>query len=183
MNEVGMITAAQRRQARASSRSDLHPVPALGRYAYPYFVDYVKEWFLANPAFGETREDRYRLLFTGGLRIHTTIDPAVQAAAAARGRFGALLPGRPLGRRDRPRPAQGLRPRDGRRRRARLLGRPRAGRVNLATAAGGTGRQIGLGVQAVRAGGGARERHLPRRRCSPRRRRSSSPSPTARSGR
>ena len=47
---------------------------------YPYFVDYFKRWFLANPAFGQTYDDRYRLLFTGGLRITTTLDPAVQAA-------------------------------------------------------------------------------------------------------
>ena len=41
----------------------------------------MKRWFLANKAFGRTYDDRYRLLFTGGLRITTTQDPAVQAAA------------------------------------------------------------------------------------------------------
>ena len=59
----------------------MHRVPAQGRYDYPYFVDCLKEWFLSNPDFGETREDRYRLLFTGGLRIHTTLQPVVQGAA------------------------------------------------------------------------------------------------------
>ena len=80
MDEFGMITAAQRRHARRQPIR-LHQVAALGRYAYPYFVDYLKEWFLSNRAFGETREDRYRLLFTGGLRIHTTLQPAVQEAS------------------------------------------------------------------------------------------------------
>jgi membrane peptidoglycan carboxypeptidase len=51
------------------------------RYPYPYFVDYFKRWFLTNPAFGATYDDRYRLLFTGGLRITTTLDPSIQAAA------------------------------------------------------------------------------------------------------
>jgi penicillin-binding protein 1A len=50
-------------------------------YFAPYFVDYFKEWFLSNPRFGETQEDRYDLLFRGGLRIVTTIDPRMQRAA------------------------------------------------------------------------------------------------------
>ena len=80
MEEFDMISAAQRRHA-GTRPIRLHPVTALGSYDYPYFVDYLKEWFLSNPAFGETREDRYRLLFTGGLRIHTTLRPGVQEAA------------------------------------------------------------------------------------------------------
>src|SRR5262249_27289446 len=51
------------------------------RYPYPYFVDYFKEWFLANSAFGETRQDRFKLLYTGGLRITTTMDPKLQGYA------------------------------------------------------------------------------------------------------
>jgi penicillin-binding protein 1A len=50
-------------------------------YDAPYFVDYVKEWFLSNPRFGETTQERYDLLFEGGLRIVTTIDPRMQEAA------------------------------------------------------------------------------------------------------
>jgi penicillin-binding protein 1A len=50
-------------------------------YLAPYFVDYFKQWFLSNPRFGQTREDRYRLLFEGGLRITTTLDPRLQRAA------------------------------------------------------------------------------------------------------
>jgi penicillin-binding protein 1A len=50
-------------------------------YAAPYFVDYMKEWFLSNPKFGETAQERYDLLFEGGLRIVTTLDLQMQQAA------------------------------------------------------------------------------------------------------
>jgi penicillin-binding protein 1A len=50
-------------------------------YAAPWFVDYVKEWFLSNPHFGETSQDRYDLLFEGGLKIVTTVDLRLQHAA------------------------------------------------------------------------------------------------------
>ncbi len=142
MNELGMITAAQRRHARKQP-IHLHQVPAVGRYDYPYFVDYLKEWFLTNPAFGETREDRYRLLFTGGLRIHTTLQPAVQEASQRAVDSVLSYPGDPSAAVTVLDPRRGFvlamvggdqqdywRDRD-------------AGRVNLATAAGGTGRQSG----------------------------------------
>ncbi len=51
------------------------------RYAAPYFVDYFKEWFLSNPRFGATPQERYDLLFKGGLRITTSIDLGMQAQA------------------------------------------------------------------------------------------------------
>jgi penicillin-binding protein 1A len=142
MHELGMITAAQRRRARTQPIR-LHPVTALGRYDYPYFVDYLKEWFLTNPAFGETREDRYKLLFTGGLRIHTTLQPAVQAASQRAVDSVLSYPDDPSAAVTMLDPRNGFvlamvggdqhdywRDRD-------------AGRVNLATGSGGTGRQSG----------------------------------------
>jgi penicillin-binding protein 1A len=142
MAEFGMITAAQRRHARRAP-VHLHPVTTLGRYDYPYFVDYLKEWFLTNPAFGETREDRYRLLFTGGLRIHTTLQPAVQAAAQRAVDSVLSYPNDPSAA------VTVLDPRSGSVL-AMVGGDQRdywrdrdAGRVNLATAMGGTGRQSG----------------------------------------
>ena len=51
------------------------------RYPAPYFVDYFKQWFLSNPRFGKTVQDRYDLLFKGGLRIQTTIVPRLQEQA------------------------------------------------------------------------------------------------------
>ena len=46
-----------------------------------YFCDYVRAEILSDPAFGETRAERVQLLQTGGLQIHTTIDPDMQDEA------------------------------------------------------------------------------------------------------
>ena len=44
----------------------------------PFVVEAVKREFLADPAFGETRQERQELLFSGGLELHTTIEPDLQ---------------------------------------------------------------------------------------------------------
>ncbi len=81
MLELGMIDQAAHDAAVTSpielnmNQDESEP------YLAPYFVDYFKEWFLSNPKFGETQEERYKLLFEGGLRIVTTIDPRLQLAA------------------------------------------------------------------------------------------------------
>ncbi len=49
----------------------------------PYFVEAVKRWFLANPAFGTTESEREQLLYQGGLRIETTLDLRRQFIAEA----------------------------------------------------------------------------------------------------
>ncbi len=46
-----------------------------------YFCDYVEQVILADPAYGETREERENLLLRGGLRIETTVDPRLQDLA------------------------------------------------------------------------------------------------------
>jgi len=51
------------------------------RYPAPYFVDYVKRWFLSNEDFGATAQQRYDFLFKGGLRIYTTVDLRLQRYA------------------------------------------------------------------------------------------------------
>jgi 1A family penicillin-binding protein len=51
------------------------------RYAAPHFVEYVKQWFLDTDLFGTTYEERYDLLFRGGLRIYTTVDLRLQRYA------------------------------------------------------------------------------------------------------
>jgi penicillin-binding protein 1A len=117
--------------------------PSTSHYAYPFFVDYFKEWFLSNPAFGATREDRYKMLFTGGLRITTTLDPHIQAAAESAIRSVLSYPGDPAGAMTVMDPTTGYV-------RAMVGGTGRAywngtsgGHVNLATGQGGTGRQSG----------------------------------------
>jgi len=122
---------------------ELHTSTSLERYPYPYFVDYFKQWFLSNPAFGVTREDRYRLLFTGGLRITTTLDPRMQTAAQTAVRSVLSYPGDPSGAMTVIDPRTGYV-------RAMVGGRDNDywdaqsgdGRVNLATG-GSTGRQAG----------------------------------------
>src|SRR6266550_6035768 len=74
MRDQGYITNSAYRAA-VREKIALRRDRAELRYPYPYFVDYFKRWFLTNPAFGQTYDDRYRLLFTGGLRITTTLDP------------------------------------------------------------------------------------------------------------
>jgi penicillin-binding protein 1A len=142
MHEQGLISAAQWRRAERQP-IHLYRAPTQGRYDYPHFVDYLKEWFLSNPAFGKTREDRYRLLFTGGLRIHTTLQPPVQEAAQRAVDSVLSYPGDPAAA------VTVLDPRTGHVL-AMVGGNVRdywadrdAGRVNLATASGGTGRQSG----------------------------------------
>ncbi|HEX2175674.1 MAG TPA: transglycosylase domain-containing protein, partial [Nocardioidaceae bacterium] len=46
-----------------------------------FFCDYVRNWLLTQPALGETRDDRERLLLAGGLTVRTTIDLKFQRAA------------------------------------------------------------------------------------------------------
>jgi penicillin-binding protein 1A len=81
MGELGMIDPAQLQQAAESPLGLRLPPKQETHYAAPYFVDYVKEWFLSNPRFGDTPQERYDLLFEGGLRIVTTLDLGMQRAA------------------------------------------------------------------------------------------------------
>lgn len=46
-----------------------------------FFCDYVTRSLLNDPDFGDTYEDRSKLLYGGGLTIKTTLDPEKQAAA------------------------------------------------------------------------------------------------------
>lgn len=48
---------------------------------FPIFCQWVKETILTDPSFGSTPAARQELLYRGGLRIQTTLDPAVQVHA------------------------------------------------------------------------------------------------------
>ncbi|HEX2091828.1 MAG TPA: PBP1A family penicillin-binding protein [Longimicrobiaceae bacterium] len=69
MERSGVITEAQ---AEAGKRQPLGLAPPSGAIRAPYFVERVREEL--EDKFGE-------LLYTGGLRIHTGIDPRLQQAA------------------------------------------------------------------------------------------------------
>lgn len=80
MHELGLIGPAG--YANAVRRPvRLHMRQSEEHYLAPHFVDFFKEWFLSNPRFGETVQDRYNLLFEGGLRIQTTLVPTLQQQA------------------------------------------------------------------------------------------------------
>ncbi|HEX2422747.1 MAG TPA: transglycosylase domain-containing protein, partial [Actinomycetota bacterium] len=147
MRDQGYITNRAYREA-LRERIVLRRDRAELRYPYPYFVDYFKRWFLTNPAFGKTYDDRYRLLFTGGLRITTTLDPSVQAAAQDAVSSVLTYPTDPDAA------VTVLDPRTGYVRAmvggkdAAYWANDAAGRVNLATGAGGSGRQTGSAFKA-----------------------------------
>ncbi len=48
---------------------------------YPIYCQWVKDTIASDPAFGATSQARQELLFRGGLRITTALNPAVQAQA------------------------------------------------------------------------------------------------------
>jgi len=147
MLEQGYVSQRAYRRATGERLALLHD-RSEDRYPYPYFVDYFKRWFLTNPAFGKTYDERYRLLFTGGLRITTTLDPAVQSAAQDAVSSALPYPSDPDAA------VTVLDPRTGYVRamvggkEADYWANDAAGRVNLATGEGGSGRQTGSAFKA-----------------------------------
>ncbi|MGH2721247.1 MAG: transglycosylase domain-containing protein, partial [Actinomycetota bacterium] len=84
MAELGFVTTAEAGTAKATEIV-LSGKAATERYPAPYFVDFVTRLVQHSEefaeAFGDTVQERSNRLFRGGLRIHTTLDPKVQAAA------------------------------------------------------------------------------------------------------
>ncbi|WP_229811360.1 transglycosylase domain-containing protein [Streptosporangium pseudovulgare] len=83
MADLGKITPAE---AAAAKKRKLGyrgtPLPGgCEASPYPYFCLYVRNEILTDPAFGKTPQARSRFLNRGGLTIHTTLDPKMQAAA------------------------------------------------------------------------------------------------------
>jgi len=82
MAELGDITPAEHDFAVAAPLG-IAPTPTSERYPAAHFVDEVKKFVENDPRFGATPEARRDLLYEGGLRIYTTIDLSLQAAAEA----------------------------------------------------------------------------------------------------
>lgn len=80
MVELGLVTSTDARTA-AGEPLGLRVKDARDVHAAPHFVEQVKRFVLDDPRFGETPAERRRLLFQGGLRITTTLDPRLQALA------------------------------------------------------------------------------------------------------
>jgi penicillin-binding protein 1A len=82
MAELGWLTEAEA-EAAALVPLELLPQGAADESLFPYFTDEVRRRLLAEPALGDTPEERYEALTAGGLRIFTTLDPGAQVAAEA----------------------------------------------------------------------------------------------------
>ncbi|WP_443673945.1 transglycosylase domain-containing protein [Micromonospora humida] len=91
MVATGAITAAQADAARAE-KLILHPTAqpngctATVTADAGFFCDYLRRWWLEQPAFGATAQEREQALRRGGYRVVTSLDPDVQATAAAEAR-------------------------------------------------------------------------------------------------
>ncbi len=81
MAELQMITQAQRTSAQRKPLGVPKKPPQLRILRAPYFVNWVQDQILRDRAYGPTREERERLLLTGGLKVRTTLDMRMQEAA------------------------------------------------------------------------------------------------------
>jgi penicillin-binding protein 1A len=80
------LTLAREGVTPSTAATVVHPpAPEISRY--PYFTDYVRQYLIAR--FGEEK------VYTGGLRVETSIDPRLQAAAEAS--VTKTLQGAPVG--------------------------------------------------------------------------------------
>jgi len=80
MADEGYLTAQDAADFSSTDVELVAPDPDTS-YAAAYFVEEVKRFMLSHPAFGRTREERTRRLFTGGLTIETSLDLDLQAHA------------------------------------------------------------------------------------------------------
>ncbi|WP_410813641.1 transglycosylase domain-containing protein [Micromonospora sp. 067-2] len=88
MVATGAITAAQAVQAKAEPLT-LHPTVqpngctavTQGHDDWGYFCDYLRQWWLTQPAFGATVAEREQALRAGGYTVVTSLDPKIQATA------------------------------------------------------------------------------------------------------
>jgi len=80
MVEEGYLTAEEGETFAAGDVELAAPDPETD-YPAAYFVQEVKRFMLTHPAFGRTREERTRRLFTGGLTIETSLDLQLQSHA------------------------------------------------------------------------------------------------------
>ncbi|CCO07247.1 transglycosylase domain-containing protein [Desulforamulus hydrothermalis] len=72
MKEAGKITEQQRQEAAAKPLPDGTQMPT-SRYPYPYFIDYVTEKLVQK--YGPD------MVYKGGLKVYTTLDPKIQKTA------------------------------------------------------------------------------------------------------
>ncbi|GAA2570574.1 transglycosylase domain-containing protein [Winogradskya consettensis] len=88
MVKMGSITAGQARAAQKSKIKLKLTTPPNGCPSVPkkhndwgFFCDYLRNWWMEQPAFGSNAQERLENLRRGGYKIVTTIDPDIQASA------------------------------------------------------------------------------------------------------
>ncbi|MDR2748888.1 MAG: transglycosylase domain-containing protein [Bifidobacteriaceae bacterium] len=86
MAETGYITDSQRDAAKAidlksSLKVQSVKVGCQAAGSAAFFCDYVQNVILSDPIFGQTDSDRRNFLYTGGLKIYSTLDAKGQKAA------------------------------------------------------------------------------------------------------
>lgn len=83
MRAEGVISARAHRRAAAAGLRLRPSKPANGcdEADWPFYCEQVLHLLRNDPAFGDTGEDRARLLAVGGLRIHTPLRPAMMRTA------------------------------------------------------------------------------------------------------
>ncbi|AXH93824.1 penicillin-binding protein [Micromonospora aurantiaca] len=88
MAETGAITAQQAAAAKTEPltlRPTAQPngctATAQGHDDWGFFCDYLRRWWVTQPAFGSTPEEREQALRRGGYRVVTTLDPEIQQTA------------------------------------------------------------------------------------------------------
>ncbi|MBQ1025846.1 transglycosylase domain-containing protein [Micromonospora sp. C95] len=88
MVETGAITAEQAAEARAekltldpSEQANGCAATTGGRDGWGFFCDYLRRWWVAQPEFGDTVQEREQALRRGGYTVVTTLDPQIQATA------------------------------------------------------------------------------------------------------
>ncbi|MFB9236021.1 transglycosylase domain-containing protein [Plantactinospora siamensis] len=88
MTRMGDISADQAGRAKAAPLT-LHPTEqpngctatAGGHDDWGFFCDYLRSWWLSQPAFGANTAERDAALKRGGYTVVTSLDPKIQAAA------------------------------------------------------------------------------------------------------
>ena len=68
-------------EATADAAAALPTTVNLPPSSHGWYLDAVEQELLADPRLGPTRQARYHALYYGGLRIHTALDPTLQAEA------------------------------------------------------------------------------------------------------
>ncbi|MCA1840509.1 MAG: transglycosylase domain-containing protein [Actinomycetota bacterium] len=88
LKEAGLIDRSDLDRAKASPLGLVPRKTEVVKMA-PHFIELVKRTLLSDARLGATQKQRYETLFTGGLTIQTSLDPALQDVAE---KAGAELP-------------------------------------------------------------------------------------------